>query len=196
MAWVYMIPQVGQILEGKTNGLTLALWLIFIGYLLISLSLAILAYKEQKDKLRLYTIIIFTQWTVFFTILFGLSFNQVKWSSGDTTICIFVLFLSIMTVVINGLKDPISRGWLAVWCKGVPQLWTAYVIWQAQSAQWLPLVALIATNATALPRFIQVCWQGRQGGWDRATKGLFIGELGNILSWGIVNIIWIVVTCF
>ena len=196
MTWTYMVPQVMQIMRGKTGGLTLAMWLIFMGYLFVSLSLAILAWQEKKEEIRLYTVIIFAQWTIFITLLFIMCIGSVYWSSGDTIVCLSVTILSIITIRINGLKDPMTRGWLAVWCKGVPQLWIAYVMWNASSAEWLPALSLLATNATSIPRFIQVYLQGRQGGWDRATKGLFIGETANVSTWLVVTIVWFILRVF
>jgi len=194
MAWTYMIPQVIQISAGKTGGLTLAMWAIFIGYLLVSLSLSLLAWQEKKDRIRLYTMIIFAQWTVFILVLFIMCFKSVCWSDGDTVVCISVSALSVATVVRKGLKDPMTRGWLSVWCKALPQLWIAYVMLEARSAEWLPGLSLLATNATSIPRLIQVYLQGRQGGWDRATKGLFLGETSNVATWTVVTVVWLILT--
>jgi len=197
MAWVYMVPQVINLLAGKTAGLTLAMLVIFIGYLVISLSLALLAWKEKKQKIRLYTVIIFAQWVVFILALFFLAVGSVRWNPGDTVVCVLVLGLSVATVVVTrSLKDPMTRGWLAVWCKGIPQLWMAYFMWSSGSADWLPGLSLLATDATCVPRLVQVYLQGRQGGWDRATKGLFLGEFSNVVSWAVVNIVWVVLKCF
>ncbi len=192
MAWIYMVPQVTQIMRGKTGGLTLAMWLIFMGYLFVSLSLAMLAWREKKEKIRLYTVIIFAQWTIFILALFLMCVKSVHWSSGDTVVCISVVVLSVITVFRNGIKDPVTRGWLAVWCKGVPQLWMAYTMWSAHSAEWLPTLSLLATNATALPRLIQVYLQGRRGGWDKPTKALMLGESSNVATWLVVTLVWII----
>lgn len=191
MAWIYMIPQVIGIMAGKTGGLTLAMWFIFIGYLSVSLSLAWLAWNEHKDRVRLYTVIIFGQWTIFILTLFLMCVSTVRWSSGDTLVCVVVALLSVVTVWKGGLQDPMTRGWLAVWCKGLSQLWMAYVMWQSRSSEWLPALSLLATNATAIPRLVQVYLQGTRGGWDRPTKGLILGESANVITWLIVTLVWI-----
>lgn len=196
MAWTYMIPQVVQISQGKTGGLTLAMWVIFMGYLFVSLSLALLAWREKKEKIRLYTVIIFAQWTVFILALFIMCIKSVHWSSGDTVVCLAVSILSIITVMRNGLKDPMTRGWLSVWCKGIPQLWMAYVMWSAQSAEWLPPLSLLASNATSIPRLIQIYLQGKHGGWDRPTKGLVLGEASNVGTWLVVTLVWLLLRAF
>lgn len=192
MAWIYMVPQVTQILRGKTGGLTLAMWLIFMGYLFVSLSLAMLAWREKKEKIRLYTVIIFAQWSIFILVLFLMCVKSVRWSSGDTVVCISVFMLSMITVLRNGIKDPVTRGWLAVWCKGVPQLWMAYTMWSVHNAEWLPALSLLASNATALPRLIQVYLQGKRGGWDKPTKALMLGETANVTTWLVVNLVWVI----
>lgn len=192
MAWVYMVPQTIGLIAGKTAGLTLAMWVIFLGYLFLSFSLAIGAWRENRDRIRLYTVLIFGQWVVFILFLFLLALPSVKWNPEDTFVCLAVAGLSLATIATTrSLKDPMTRGWLAVWCKGVPQLYLAYFMWQAGSAAWLPGISLLATDLTCLPRLLQVFLQGENGGWDRATKALFLGELANVVSWGLVNVIWL-----
>ncbi|MBU1203067.1 hypothetical protein KKH39_03460 [Patescibacteria group bacterium] len=89
-------------------------------------------------------------------------------------------------------KDDVAKGFLSMWCKGIPQLWMAYVIYQAGSSEGLPTVSLIASHITSFPRFLQVWINAHQGGWDRSTKGLFIGELGNVITWAIVTVMWFI----
>lgn len=192
MAWVYMLPQVVQITRGKTGGLTLAMWAMFMGYLLASFSLALLAWRERKEKLRLYTVIVFAQWTVFILVLFVMSIKSVRWSSGDSVVCIVVGLLSVATVIHFGFKDPMTKGWLAVWCKGIPQLWAAYVMLASNSAEWLTPILLLASNATSIPRLVLVYLQGSQGAWDRETKAMFLGETANVTTWTVVTIVWFV----
>lgn len=196
MAWIYMVPQVWQIIQGKTGGLTLAMWVIFMGYLFVSLSLAMLAWKEKKERIRFYTVLIFAQWSIFISALFLMCVGTVYWSPGDTVVCVAVVFLSVATVLRKGFKDPMTRGWLSVWCKGIPQLWMAYVMWSSQSAEWLPGLSLLATNATAIPRLIQVYLQGRNGGWDKPTKGLLLGETANVGTWLVVTLVWFILRVF
>ncbi len=191
MACVYTGFQATQLLSGKTSGLTLALWLIFLAYLFLSLSLAILAWREKKEEVRRYTVFIFAQWTIFVTVLFLMSLRSAIWSSGDTVVCVVVLVLAVMTIKINGLRDPMTRGWLAVWCKGIPQLWAAYVMYQAGSSEWLHPATLLAAHATSITRLAQVYLQGRRGGWDKATKALLLGEAANVGTWCVVTIVWL-----
>ena len=192
MACTYMVPQVMQIARGKTGGLTLAMWVIFMGYLFVSLSLSVMSWQEKKDKLRLYTVIIFAQWTVFILALFVMCIGSVHWSNGDTVVCAIVIVLSLFSILRGGLKDPMTRGWLAVWGKGVPQLWMAYTMWHVHSAEWLPPLSLLATNATSIPRLIQIYLQGKRGGWDRSTKALLLGEGANVGTWLVVTTVWLI----
>jgi hypothetical protein len=196
MAWIYTGFQIAQLINGKTSGMTLALWLMFMVYLFLGLSLAILAWQEKKEKERFYTVVIFGQWSIFVTLLFLLSIGSVVWSSGDTAICIAALIFSIMTIKVYGLRNPMTRGWLAVWFKGLPQLWAAYVMYQADSAEWLHPITLIAAHATSVPRLVLVYRQGRKGGWDKATKALLLGEVANVGTWCVVTVVWLVLRVF
>lgn len=193
VAWIYMVPQVIQLAHHRTGGLTLAMWIIFLGYLFVSLSLSILSWRQTRETIRLYTVIIFAQWTAFIIALCILGFKEaVRWTNGDTVVCLSVGLFSFITIGRMGIKDPMTRGYLAVWCKGIPQLWMAYVMWNAHSSEWLPPLSLLATNASSWPRLIQVYLQGRHGGWDRPTKGLMLGEAANVATWTVVTISWII----
>jgi hypothetical protein len=193
MAWVYVVPQVISLNQGKVGGLTLTMWVAFIGYLSVSLSLAVMAWKEKRETIRLFTVIIFAQWIVFTIVMLAFGFRTVAWSDEDSVVTIVITLMSVGTIWRLGLKNPMTRGWLAVWSKAVPQLWSAHVMWAAQNSEWLPALSLLATHATSLPRFVQVYLQGRRGGWDTPTKGLMLGESANIISWLIVTIVWFTV---
>jgi hypothetical protein len=191
MAWIYIIPQVIHLINGKTAGLNLAIWSLFIGYLLVGLSLSILSYREKPEPIRRYTVIIFAQWAVFLPVLLIIGFQHIHWTVGDTIVSSSALVLyGIVLLRYRSFKDEMSRGWLAVLCKGIPQLWVAWTMIQANSSEWLPPLSLLATNMTMLPRFFQVYWQGQQGGWDRATKGLMLGETANVVTWLVVTAVW------
>jgi uncharacterized membrane protein len=203
MIWVYAIPQAKHLIAGKTTGLTLALWLCFLGYLVVGLSLSILAYREpilnketeeerlKEKKKRLYTILIFALIGLVMFGLFLLAIKTVRWTTGDTAVSIVVVVLSILTsCYFRSIKDPMARGWLAVWCKGVAQLWAGYVMFTSVSSEWIPPLSMLATHGTMWTRFFQVYSQGKSGGWDRPTKGLMLGESSNVISWSLVTILW------
>lgn len=191
MAWFYSIPQVISLINGRTKGLNLAIYVIFIIYLSLSLSLSISAYKNHKDEIRKQTIIIFSQWVIFIGIILLLGFERLTWSAGDTIVVVIIFILSIIsTWYFHGIKHPYSKGFMAMWCKGIPQIWLACTILQAHGGGGLPLVTLVAGHATAIPRLFQIILSGKRGGWDKSVKGLMMGEGFNVITWIITTIAW------
>ena len=191
MACTYTVPQVIGIISGRTNGLTLALYAIFIVYLVLSLSLSVASYKLKSDVTRKRTIIIFIQWIIFIGLILFVGMGKIIWRQNDTIICIIVLCLSLITVFkYHGLKDPFSKAYLAVWCKAIPQVWLACTIVLAGNSDGLPLITLVSGHITAIPRLIQILIAGKSGGWDKPTKGLLIGESANVATWLVVTIAW------
>ena len=191
-AWVYAVPQAYAIASGKTEGLTLVLYAMFMVYSAFSFFLAIASYKINKDSERRGTIFVFAQWIVFNGVLFCLGLRTIPWKTGDTIVCIAVLILLAATIVwYRGLKDPFSKGFMAVWCRAIPHTWLAYTMLMFGKADSLPIPTLIASHCTSLTRLAQVWISGKSGGWDRPTKGLLIGELANVITWMVVTAIWV-----
>ena len=190
MAPVYTIPQVYKIVNGEVEGLNLAIYAIFMAYILFTSLLSLNAYRIKPDITRKQTLIIFSQWAVYIGIIVIVGFKKITWGQGDTVVSVAVLILSAITIFkYKGFKDPYSKGLLAVWCKSVPQLWLAYTIILAGSGSGMPLVTLLAGHLTSIPRLVQVIISGR-GSWDRPSKGLLLGELGNVATWTVVTIAW------
>lgn len=192
MAWFYTVPQIYRILQNKTEGLNLAMYAIFMAYLVLSLSLSVASYREKREVVRKQTVIIFVQWTVFIALILltGL-WKGIAWKTGDSVVTAVIVILSVMTIRwYRGVSDPFSKGFMAVWCKSVPQLWLACTIFLAQSGAGLPAMTLLAGHLTAIPRLGQVVLASR-GGWDRPTKGLLIGESANVITWLVVTAVWI-----
>ncbi|MDP1694691.1 MAG: hypothetical protein Q8L34_04070, partial [Candidatus Woesearchaeota archaeon] len=155
MAWVYSVPQIYGILSGKTEGLTLVLYVSFMCYLGFSWFLALAAYQQALDNyekvertskqkidliIRKRTLIVFSQWLVLVFVILILGINRVIWREGDTLISLIIMCLSVATLIaFEGIKNPFSKGWLAVWSKSLPQLWLAYVIYSEGGGSGLPL---------------------------------------------------------
>jgi hypothetical protein len=192
MAWVYTAPQVIFIVSGKTAGLTLAVYVVFLAYMALGLTLSISSYKIKREKARKHLIIIFLQWLILVGAILAVGLNKIIWRPGDTVICVAILILSVFTIAhFRGFKDPIGRGLLAVWCKAIPQLWLAYTMLNAKSSAGVPIITLLAGHITSIPRLIEIFISGSKHGWDRPTKGLLLGESANILTWVAVTIVWI-----
>ena len=190
MAWVYTIPQLINIYNGKIEGLNLTMYVLFMTYIILSLCLAIGSYMEVKEKSRKQTIIVFSQWFICFGLIIFFGIDKIIWKNGDTIITLAVVVLSTLTIFwYKGIKDPYSKALINVWCKSIPQLWLAYTIFLAESGAGLPFATLVAGFLTAVPRLIQVMISGKKG-WDRPTKGLFIGEGSNVVTWSVVIPVW------
>jgi len=192
MAWVYSVPQVLAIQSGETKGLTLVLYIGFLIYLVMGLSLSISSYKAKPTRDRKLIIFIFVQWSVFIGTMFVLGLDKIVWHENDTLILLVMLGLSLFTLLYyKGLKDPYSRGFMSLWYKSVPQLWLSYTIFDMGTSQGLPLITLIAGHATSVPRLWEVWLSGYDHGWDRPTKGLFFGEFINVATWTVVTVLWV-----
>ncbi len=195
--WIYFVPQIMFILSGRVGGLNIASFILFFFYLTISLTLAVASYNRcespEGKKIRKRTIIVFSQMVFILGILTFFGMKKINWTDGDFIICSLVLFLSILTLIkYQGFSNPIGRGFLSIWFKSVPQLWLALTMIMAESSEGLPWVSLIAGFLTAFPRLALVWISGRKDGWDEPTKGLFMGEFPNILTWIVVFIVWVI----
>lgn len=194
IAYVYTVPMIGNIMHGKVGGLTQAMYVIFMAYLALGFSLALSSYRQSKSRIRLLTIIIFANWLVLVGTLVVLGFNAIPWRSVDTIFTAVIATITVATVVwYHGVTDPMARGWVAVWCKALPQLWLAYtMLFIAHSSNGFAGLSLIAGHCTGIARLWQIVLSGRKGGWDRPTRGLLLGEVANVTTWGVVTIVWLI----
>lgn len=196
MAWVLAVPQIVSLLHDKTEGLTLTLYVLYEVYLVVSLLLSIESWRANKeDKNRWRTIFIMGQWIFLVGVIFFCGVGRIPWTLADTVVCCLAGVLSVFSIIhYGGLKDPFAKGWIAVCCKALPQLWISYHMLAVGGAAGFPLITLIAGYATAIPRWLQIESAGKSGGWDRPTKGLRLGELSNVLTCIVMNVVWVYVS--
>jgi len=193
MVFAYTIPQIINIVSGKTKGLTLVLYGGFMIYILVNLLLSIEAHNVNKTKGRKYLIIIYSLWVVSIGSLFISGMTKILWRGEDTVISIIILFLSLATLIyFKGVKDPFSKGFLGVWFKSLPQLWLAYTMLSIGSGIGLHPINLVAAHLTSTPRLIHVFIVGRAGKWDREARGLMLSEVSNVVTWWIVTTVWLI----
>ncbi len=193
MIFAYTIPQVLNIISGKTKGLTLVLYGGFMIYITVNLILSIDAYRVDRTKGRRYLIFIYSLWVLAIGSMFVSGVSKITWREEDTLISIVIIFLSLMTLVyFKGVKDPFSKGFLAVWFKSFPQLWLAYTMLSVGTGIGLHPVNVVAAHCTSIPRLYHVFIVGREGGWDREARGLMLSEASNVFTWSIVTIVWII----
>jgi len=197
MAFAYSIPLITNIINGKTEGLTLATYAIFLVYTGLSLSLAMASYRHSRSKIRLQTIIIFVNWIVLIGLILTLGFFVIPWRRADSAFSVAILVVAVLTAgKYKGLQDPIGRGWMAVWCKALPQLWLAYtMMFISHGACGFALTSLVAGHLTSMPRLWQVYLSGKKDGWDRPTRGLILGESANVITWWVVTAVWVYLMC-
>jgi hypothetical protein len=192
MALVYTIPQIHSIVTGNVEGLNLAIYAIMLAYIIITIQLSLSSFRLNPDIIRKHTLSIMIQWGVYIGLIFILGLKYIVWTSGDTIVFIVVVVFSAFTVIyFKGIKNPYSKGFIAVWCKAVPQLWLAFTIYAARGGDGLPLFTLVAAHATSIPRLMQVWLSGKKCGWDHPTRGLILGETANVATWTIVTIVWV-----
>jgi hypothetical protein len=191
MAWVYTVPLLATLIKGETRGLNLAMYVIFMAYLLLSFFLAVSSFKILREKARKQVIVIFAQWIFLVGLIILAGIGKIPWSVGDTTIVLAIAVLSMGVLIkYKGIQDAYSKASINVFCKSVPQLWLACTIFLAKGGDGLPLTSLIAGHLTAIPRLMQVIVSGKRG-WDKPTKALLIGEAANVVTWFVVTFVWI-----
>lgn len=193
MGFAYSVPLILNLWKGETEGLTLATFAIFMVYTVLGLSLSLSAYREIQSKIRRQTLMIFVIWMLLIGIVFGLGCFTIPWSDADSifTAAIFILTLSTVWKY-HGISDPMGRGWIAVWCKAMPQLWLgATMLIFTHDFKGLDGISLIAGHLTSTPRLVQIVWSGKQGGWDHPTRGLLLGETSNVVTWWVVTLVWL-----
>ena len=197
MAWTHVIFQAPEIVKGNVDGLSLVFYSVFFMYVVFSLALSVSSYRADKTKDRKQTIIIFIHWAVFLASLFVLGLGKIPWTKEDTTICIAIAVMIGIAVWAmslysrDGIKDPFTKASIAMISKGVPQMYLAYVVWDAKSSEGLPLVALITAHMTSIARLVNVFLSGQKDGWDRPTKALFCGEVVNVSTWCVFTGFWV-----
>lgn len=182
-----------------TEGVSIS-WLSFWGiFLLINLSLSYRAHQVQPSRVTLQTVITYATWTTMMLLNTGVYLwrDSVIWSTIDTWTAVFAVAGIAMTLIIGrrhnlGLTDPLVRGYLAVFFKGVPQLTLAYNILMVGGAG-VSIVGILTGHITICSRLGQIIMSLREAGWDRNRRGSAISEIANEGSWIVATIAWFVV---
>lgn len=172
-------------------------WLVFWGiFLLINLSLAIRAHQVQASRVTMQTVITYAVWTIAMLVDTGvyLYCEPQIWVPIDTWTMTIALSGIATTLFIAArlhlpLSDPLVRGYLAVFFKGVPQLLLALNIFAVGGAG-LSSFGIITGHITVCCRLGQLFMSLREAGFDRNRKGSLISELANEFSWIIVSFAW------
>jgi hypothetical protein len=201
---VQMLTAVGfiftqaKLMLTTTEGISLT-WLFFWGvFLLINLSLSHRAHQLQPSRLTYQTAFTYATWTlvVLFCIAIYIWQNTTFWTTLDTWTTGFALSGIVATVIVGHrnnltITDPIVRGYLGVFFKGVPQLTLAYNILMMGGAG-ISTFAIVTGHINICTRLGQVLMSLREARWDRNRRGSAISEMANEGSWIVATIAWLI----
>ena len=167
-------------------------------FLLINLSLSYRAHQVLPSRVTKQTVIVYATWAVVLviTVLVFLWQGTTIWSEIDTLTAILATAGIVLTLTVGRMQglpvvDPVVRGYLAVFFKGLPQLTLAYSIWQ-YGGEGLSVVAVLVGHITVCTRLGQIFLSLREAGWDRNRQGSAISEIANEGSWIVVTIVWLI----
>lgn len=183
----------------STTGVSLT-WLAFWAvFLLINLRLSWQAHDAAPSRLTAQTLVIYLAWTslLALNLLVLVWHGSGQWSDIDTLTSVLALCGVGATLAAGarhglGWRDPIVRGWLAVFFKAVPQLTLAWNLWLHGGAG-LSAISVWAGHVTICTRIGQLVYGIREAGWDRFRRGSLISEIANEGSWVVATLVWLVV---
>jgi hypothetical protein len=182
-----------------TAGVSIS-WLVFWGvFLLINMRLSFQAHQAAPSRVTAQTVAIYITWTSLLAVnLCVLVWRATgRWNDIDTLTSVLALAGVTGTLVIGarhqlGWRDPIVRGWLAVFFKAVPQL-TLALNMVMEGSDGISAFGVWAGHVTICTRIGQLIYGIREAGWDRYRRGSLISELANEASWFVATIVWLLV---
>jgi hypothetical protein len=189
----------GRLMLTTTEGISLT-WLSFWGvFLLINLSLSSRAHQLQPSRVTFQTVFTYATWSVVVVLCIGIYIwrNVTIWTAVDTWTT-GLAFSGIAVTLAVGYRnkltitDPIVRGYLAVFFKGVPQLTLACNILMSGGAG-ISTFAIVTGHFNICTRLGQVLMSLREAAWDRNRRGSAISEIANEGTWIVATIAWIMV---
>jgi len=189
----------GVLMMTTTEGVSMT-WLSFWGvFLLINLSLSIRAHQIQPSRITRQTVITYATWTSMMVLDTAIYLWQedVIWSAIDTWTSVIALTGIGITLLVGNrnrlaITDPLVRGYLAVFFKGVPQLTLAFNILMV-GGSGVSIFGILTGHITICSRLGQILMSLREAGWDRNRQGSAISEIANEGSWIAVTIAWFIV---
>jgi uncharacterized membrane protein (GlpM family) len=169
-------------------------------FALLNLSLSTVALSESAADDRLakkQSMFIYAMWSVILFIHISIAVWKmpVLWKYTDT-IVVSVVSLGIAATVIYArvnrlpLLDPYVKAGLAIFFKSVPQFALAWSI-TLYGKGGLSGVWILFGHITILTRLVHL-WISNREQWNRNTKGSFVSEVWNEVSWVIATIAWLI----
>ena len=183
----------------STEGLSISFFLFWALFLVINLGLSVQAHRAQPSRVTRQTVFVYSLWTLIIAANLGaLAWHgSGAWNTVDDVTAGIALAGIAGTLGIGarhglGWRDPIVRGWLAVFFKGVPQLTLAWNLAQVGGGGLAPL-GVLAGHVTICTRLGQLVFSIREAGWDRNRLGSLISEIANEGSWIVATVVWLLV---
>lgn len=183
----------------STQGVSIS-WFVFWGlFLLINMRLSFQSHQAAPSRVTYQTRVIYLVWTSLMAVNLGVLVGNGtgQWSDIDTLTSLLALAGVTATLIIGARhhltwRDPIVRGWLAVFFKGVPQLTLAWNMFLHGGAG-LAAIGIWAGHVTICMRIGQLVYAIREAGWDRYRRGSLISEVANEASWIVATVVWLLV---
>lgn len=181
----------------STEGLNLSFFLFWALFLAINLRLAVQAHRARASRVTRQTVFVYVLWTAIIAVNLGaLAWHGPgEWSDIDNVTAALAVAGIAGTLAVGarhglGWRDPIVRGWLAVFFKAVPQLTLAWNLALAGGGGLAPL-GVLAGHVTICTRLGQLAFSVREAGWDRNRIGSLISEVANEASWIVATAVWL-----
>lgn len=195
-AVIFGVSQTHRMLS-SVEGLSLSWFLCWALFLVVNLRLSLQAHRNQPSRVTRQTVWAYSVWTTIIAANLGaLAWHGAgAWTTIDDVTVGIALAGIVSTLLIGarrGLswRDPIVRGWLAVFFKGVPQLTLAWNLALVGGAGLAPF-GVFAGHVTICTRLGQLLFSIREAGWDRNRTGSLISELANEGSWIVATLVWL-----
>lgn len=183
----------------SVQGVSASWFLCWALFLAINLRLAYQAHRAQPSRITSQTLWTYAVWSVLITanLVTLLWRGRGTWTEiDDVTVGIALVGIGATLALGRrrgrGWRDPIVRGWFAVFCKGVPQLTLAWNLARVGGAGLAP-VGVVAGHVTICTRLAQLVFALGEADWDRHRRGSLISEIANEGTWIVVTIVWLAV---
>ena len=192
MAFFLGIPQAIIMFE-SVQGMTIVLFVCFEVFIIFNLFLAHQAHKEVYSRETYQTLFIYYTWLIVVSVhLLILSYFG-NWTSTDSLVMFVLVVLSVIGIFYQrskgrDIKDPLTRGYLALCAKTVPQLYLSYCIFQDGGGDGLSAWMVWCGHISVLTRITILGISGKHSGWNRNIVGSLLSEMGNELSWLVVTV--------
>ncbi len=197
-AVIFCTSQALKMLE-STQGVSFSFFICHGIFSLLNLSLSVVAVRESTDgdrMLKKQSVFIYTLWTLILLIHVSIAIWKMPdlWKYSDT-ITVSVVSLGVAATVAFAkvkklpLLDPYVKAGLAIFIKSIPQVALAWSI-SLYGKGGLSGVWILFGHITILTRLVHL-WISNREQWNRNTKGSFVSEVWNELSWLAATIAWL-----